>query len=56
MGRTLSRPNNSMAAVRWSFRNGDGARDETPTSSDSRHHLLGSQDDSAGDFAFAQQI
>jgi hypothetical protein len=37
MGRMLSHhPNNSMAAERWSFGNGDDAQDETPTSSDSR--------------------
>ena len=45
-----------MAAGRWWFGNGDGAPDETPTWSDSRRQPLGSQDDSAGDFAFAQQI
>jgi len=40
MAHVIARPNNSMAAGRWSFGNDDGAQDETPTSSDSRHQPL----------------
>jgi len=49
-------PDNSMVARRWPFGKDDDAQDETPTSSHLRGRPLGSQDDSAGDCAFAQQI
>jgi hypothetical protein len=45
-----------MAAGRWSFGNGDGAQEETLTSSHSRGQPLGRQDYSAKDLAFAQPI
>src|ERR1700722_2143547 len=54
--RMFVRPNDSTAAGRWSSGNGDHAREETPVWSNSRASRLGSQDDSAGDLAFAQQI